>query len=151
MKPLVSATVERHISAAPEVLYDLVADVRRMGEWSPECVEAKWIGDADGPAIGARFVGRNRLGKNTWSTKPTVTAADRGRLFEFEVPGKPGPIWRYEFHPDAGRTRVVESVRQERPSPAFIRFLQRRAGITDRAAHVREGMVATLDRLAAAA
>lgn len=150
MKQLVSATVERHIDAPPERLYDLVADVRGMGEWSPECFEAEWLGDATGPEVGARFVGRNRLGKNTWSTKPTVTAADRGRVFEFEVPGKSGPTWRYEFHPVVGGTRVVESVRQERSSPAIVRFFQRRAGVTDRSAHVRDGMVATLERLAAA-
>jgi hypothetical protein len=56
MKPLVSATVERHISAAPEVLYDLVADVRRMGEWCQDCVEAKWIG-----APGATITGVHPL------------------------------------------------------------------------------------------
>jgi hypothetical protein len=46
---------------------------------------------------------------------------------------------------------VTESMRQERPTPLPIRFLQRRAGVTDRAEHQRAGMVVTLDRLAAAA
>ena len=29
------------IAATPEVVYDLVADVARMGEWSPEATGAK--------------------------------------------------------------------------------------------------------------
>ena len=57
MTTTVCATVERHIDAPPDVLYDLVTDVRRMGEWSPETVEADWIGGASGPEVGARFRG----------------------------------------------------------------------------------------------
>ena len=34
-RPPVSVTVERRIDAPPEVIYDLVSDVTRMGEWSP--------------------------------------------------------------------------------------------------------------------
>ena len=100
---------------------------------------------------GARFKGTNRLGKASWSTKPTITTADRGTAFEFKVPGKSGPTWRYEFEPVAGGTRVVESVRQQAPSPAVIRFIQRRNGVTDRSAHLAEGMRMTLANIAAAA
>ncbi|MDX6233621.1 MAG: hypothetical protein QOH68_2658, partial [Nocardioidaceae bacterium] len=31
------------VDAAPEVLYDLVSDVTRMGEWSPETVHCEWL------------------------------------------------------------------------------------------------------------
>ena len=44
------------VEAAPERIYDLVADLPRMGEWSPECQRVEWEGGADGPAEGARFV-----------------------------------------------------------------------------------------------
>lgn len=147
----VSAVVERHIPAPPQVVYDLVADVTRMGEWSPETTEAEWIDGATGPAVGARFRGRNTLGKNSWSTKPTVVAAERGREFSFEVPGKAGPRWRYQFVAEGDGTRVTESVDQSTPSPALIRFFQRRAGVTDRSAHLEHGMAITLDRVAVAA
>ena len=148
----VKVRVTRSSTAPPEVLYDLVSDVTRMPEWSPETIAAEWLGD-DCPATpGARFKGTNTLGRQSWSTKPTVTVADRGQTFAFDVPGKSGPTWTYEFTelPDGG-TRISESVRQERPSPAIVRFFQRRAGVTDRTASLREGMETTLARLTAVA
>jgi hypothetical protein len=39
-----------HIDVPPERLYDVVTDVRRMGEWSPECVACDWLEGATGPA-----------------------------------------------------------------------------------------------------
>ena len=147
----VNVRVERIIDAEPEVIYDLISDVTRMGEWSPETVDAEWLGGATGPAVGATFKGKNKLGPNSWATKPTVTHADRGRTFAFKVPGKSGPAWRYEFERTNEGTRVTEAVTQERRSPLVIRLLQKRAGVTDRQASLREGMTITLDRLADAA
>ena len=143
--------VERTIAAPAEVIYDLVADVTRVGEWSPECIDASWLDGATGPAVGARFKGKNKLGFVNWSTTPTVAEADRGKVFAFKVPKDVGPLWRYEFHAVEGGTRAVETVEQQKPINAFIRFLQRRNGVTNRDAHVEEGMKITLDRLAAAA
>ena len=39
----------------PEEVYDLVADVTRMSEFSPEVVSCRWLDGATGPAVGARF------------------------------------------------------------------------------------------------
>jgi hypothetical protein len=36
------------IGRSPEDLYDMVSDVTRMGEWSPEC-KACWWDNGDGP------------------------------------------------------------------------------------------------------
>ncbi len=153
MHQLVSATVERTIPASPETLYGIVTDVSRIGEMSPECLSAEWIGKSNGPEIGARFKGTNELGNSKWSTKPVVTAAVPGQVFEFKVPMGFGPTWRYEFHAVEGGTRVVESVRQDKPSPWFIRRAQKKAGVTDRAANITCGMettLANLERLATA-
>lgn len=150
-RPPVSATVERHIDAPPEVLYDLVSDITRMGEWSPETVRAEWLKGATHAEPGARFKGSNELGPNSWSTKPTVLDAVRGRRFAFKVPGRSGPTWSYEFHSEGRGTRVVEAVRQDVASPLPIRLLQKRAGVTDRSAHLAAAMATTLERLDAAA
>jgi len=144
-------SVERYIDAPPAQVYDLISDVTRMGEWSPECTEASWLGGATAPAEGVRFKGKNKLGFATWSTKPTITQADRGEVFEFKVPKDYGPLWRYEFHAEGTGTRVVESMHQAKPLGGFIRFLQRRNGVHDRHAHLADGMRTTLDRVAAAA
>ena len=148
---LLNLQVERVIDAPPELVYDLVSDVTRVGEWSPECTEAKWLDGATGPVVGAKFKGKNKLGPNSWATKPVVTAAERGATFAFKVPGKSGPTWRYDFQRTERGTTVVESVRQERPSPLLIRLLQKRAGVTDRESSLREGMTTTLNQLALAA
>ena len=95
----IAVSVERIIDAPPEVLYDLISDVTRMGEWSPETTDAEWIKGATGPEVGATFVGSNELGKSKWKTKPVVTEADPGRRFAFDVPHKFGATWRYETRP----------------------------------------------------
>ena len=79
-------SVTATIAAPARVVYDLISDVTRMPEFSPENIRGQWLGGATGPAVGARFKGTNRLGSTTWSTKPTVTAAEPGRRFAFQVP-----------------------------------------------------------------
>lgn len=147
----IAVSVTRDVGAPAEVVYDLLSDVTRMGEFSPENTGAVWLGDATGLAVGARFKGTNRLGSLRWSTKPTVTVAERGQRFAFEVPGRAGSTWTYTFEPIPGGVRVTEAMYQDRVTPLPIRFLQRRAGVTDRAEHLRAGMALTLDRVAAVA
>lgn len=149
--PPINETVKRRINASPSALYDLISDVTRMGEWSPETVEARWLDDATDPVPGARFSGKNRLGALRWATKPTVLTAEHGVEFSFQVPGKGGPVWTYELERDGDGTIVTESVVQSERSPAPLRLLQRLGGAADRGAHLRSGMTETLDRLAAVA
>ena len=49
-------TVTRDITAAPEVLWNLISDLPRMGEWSPENTGGSWTGGATGATTGAKFV-----------------------------------------------------------------------------------------------
>ncbi len=144
----VQVTVSKVIAAQPEAIYDLVADITQMPKYSPENTSGEWIKGATGPVVGAQFKGSNKLGKATWSTKPTVTVADRGREFAFKVPGASGPVWSYRFEPTANGTLVTESVVQTKRSPLPIRLIQRFNGVTDRNAVLRDGMITTLDRLA---
>ncbi len=139
------------IAAPAERIYDLVADVTQMHRFSPENISALWLKGAEGPSVGARFKGTNQLGKAKWSTKPTVTVAKRGVQFAFKVPGPAGPTWTYTFEPVDGGTLVTESMAQTKASPALIRLIQRRNGVTDRADNLRAAMETTLTRLAAAA
>lgn len=144
----VNVTVERVINAPAQVLYDLVTDIERMGDWSPECTGGEWLGEADRAVEGARFKGTNTAGPNTWATKPTVTVAEPGREFAFKVPGGSGPTWTYRFDSVPGGTRVTESVVQTKRSPLPIRLLQKRAGITDRQADLEQNLATTLTNLA---
>ena len=146
-----SVSVSRLIEASADTTYDLISDVTRMGDFSPENNGAEWLDGATGPRVGARFKGTNALGSVRWSTKPTITVADRGRRFQFVVPGKSGATWTYDFVAVGTGVNVTESMHQDRPSPWLVRYLQRRGGVTDRAAHLHESMVTTLNRVAAVA
>jgi uncharacterized protein YndB with AHSA1/START domain len=104
------ATIQ--IQAPPEKVYAMLSDVTRMGQWSPECVKAEWVGGATGPAVGARFKGHNKLNWLVrWSSTPTVKVADPGREFTFETgkPGKEQTRWTYRFAPKDGGTELTES------------------------------------------
>jgi uncharacterized protein YndB with AHSA1/START domain len=41
-------------------LWELVTDMPRVAEWSPECIEVTWAGD-ETATVGARFSARNRF------------------------------------------------------------------------------------------
>ncbi|MBJ7608510.1 MAG: SRPBCC family protein [Candidatus Dormibacteraeota bacterium] len=150
---MATVTVETHIGGAfPAAVYDLVADLPRMGEWSPECERVEWTGATAAPVSGAQFTGHNRLGGRHWSTHGTVTVAERGREFTFEIRSVlnlPVALWRYRFEARDGGCRVIESTEDRRGG--LIRLVGRLAtGVGDRPARNRETMTVTLERLRAA-
>jgi hypothetical protein len=53
--------IEMVVDKDPGEMWDLVTDVGRIGEWSPECAGAAWL-DGGTPEPGARFAGRNEFG-----------------------------------------------------------------------------------------
>jgi hypothetical protein len=148
-------SVSIDIEAPPQQIYELVSDITRMGEWSPECRHCAWIGGATGPAVGARFKARNKGRRGpSWFTTPVVTVAEPGREFSFNRsgPGIGSYTWRYVLEPTPTGTRVTESYHVERPLPKAMAWLtQKWAGSTDRDADLRDGMEVTLARIKAAA
>ena len=95
------------IARSPDVLYDMVSDVTRMGEWSPVC-RACWWDDGAAPQVGAWFTGRNEVPGRTWETRSEVVVAEPGREFAFLVGGA-WVRWGYTFAAVDGGTRVTES------------------------------------------
>lgn len=147
-----NVSVSRDIAADPGTIYDLVADVTRMGEWSPENTSCTWKEGFDGPVVGAEWDGGNEHGDKQWQTEGRVTEADRGRVFAFDA--KVGDFvfakWRYEFEAIDGGSRVTERAADLRPDKVKARSLEI-SGVEDRDARNRETMEATLAALAAAA
>ncbi len=142
-------SVSREIKAPAERVRTMVADVTRMGEWSPENEGAEWLGPSTGPTPGARFKGKNRIGRRKWSTVATVVDADPGHRFSFTVAalGQKVAEWSYSFEPTADGCLVTETFVEQRSS--FFKPIARLAtGVADRAEHNRAGMTTTLERLA---
>jgi uncharacterized protein YndB with AHSA1/START domain len=144
--------VQRSISAPADRVWAMISDVTRMGEWSPENTGGSWKRGATGPAVGAKFAGKNRNGTKKWSTVCTVTAAEPGSSFAFSVAAGPLKVaeWRYDIAPtDAGCT--VTETWTDRRGGLIKKLGKPFSGVADRVTHNRAGMETTLERLAAAA
>ena len=143
-------SVTVHMAAPPLRVWELVSDVTRIGEYSPETFEAEWLDGADGPAVGARFRGhvkRNGIGPIYWTTC-RVVACEPGREFAFGVGGGDNPlnVWRYQLVPNGDGTDVTESFELARTPllRVYWTLLGWSRGRTN-----RNGMRTTLERIKA--
>jgi hypothetical protein len=119
--------------ACPAVdAWALVADVTRIGEFSPECVGARWIGPDRRAHVGARFEGTNRArtatGELIWVRPCTIVVADPGRSFGFVVgdryDGSPATHWLYELaSATPGACRVTVTFRHLPDGLSGLRLL----------------------------
>jgi uncharacterized protein YndB with AHSA1/START domain len=143
--------VERSIGATPEAAWQLIADITRMGEWSPETTSAEWAKGSSGPAVGARFKGTNQMGSKKWRSDCIITACEPGKRFAFDVKAGPFKVagWAYQFAPADSGCLVTELWEDHRG--AVVTWLSPViTGTKDRAKRNQETMTVTLQRLAAA-
>ena len=105
----VEATVT--VQAPPERVWALVTDLPGMGALSPENKGGRWRDGATGPAVGARFRGRNANGWRRWSTSVKVTRCQEPSTFAFEVSsfGFPVSTWSYAITAVEGGCSVTET------------------------------------------
>ncbi|MDW3219766.1 MAG: SRPBCC family protein [Acidimicrobiales bacterium] len=136
------------IGRPPAEVFAAIADITRMGEWSPETVACRWLGDGRG--VGATFEGDNlaALGPITlkkWTTVSEVTAFKEGVVFEFVT--EDTTTWRFDFSAVDDGTRVVQSF--SHPPTTGIKRVMYNAFGSRRKAMVA-GMGKTLGRVKAA-
>ncbi|GAA4657712.1 SRPBCC family protein [Arthrobacter cryoconiti] len=96
------------VQASAQVLYDLVSDITRTGEWSPVCTSCWWDHEADAGQLGAWFTGHNELPDRSWETRSQVVAAERGLEFAWVVGGS-FVRWGYTLSPADTGTILSES------------------------------------------
>jgi hypothetical protein len=144
-----------HIRATPQTVYEIVADVTRTPEFSPEIRACRWLDGVAGPAVGARFEAVNGMsGGRSWKNRPVVIAAEPGREFAFARTERFAGtlVWRYRFEPRDGGTDVEESYEVTRPISRFGWFIIGTIfGGKNRREDLRNGMQITLDRVKACA
>lgn len=139
------------IDATATALYDMVSDITRMGEWSPEATGGRWLRGGNG-AAGDWFVGHNETPERSWERDCQVAVADRGTDFTFVVGGldTSWTWWSYEFEPLAdGTTTVTERWWIVNKSPAMAAATPEQ--FAARTAYTLEMMTSTLAALKAAA
>ncbi len=139
-----SITIDR----PPAEVWAAIADITRMGDWSPECIAGRWVGVATGPAIGATFEGDNvaKLAGRTikkWTTTSEVTACEPGAVFEFVAEGY--TTWRYSFEAAGTGTRVTETF--DYTAKGFMGFVYDKVLFRPKA--MTKGMQRTLERVKA--
>jgi hypothetical protein len=147
-----TVSVQTDIGAPPDVVWSLISDVTRMGEWSPEATGAIWKGGASAPAVGAKFTGTNANGKKSWKTDCEITTCEPSRAFGFRVTAVGLKIARWDYRIDATDTgcRVTETWSDDRGGLA--KFAGKFAsGVAERDDHNRRTMEQTLATLKAAA
>ena len=147
-RELIEASTE--VDASPASVWEVVADLRRMGERSPQC---KKMFILRGPVSeGTVTVNLNNRGPLWWPTTSKVTRFERERVLAFHVPIN-GPTWTYELEPTATGTRLTESRRVKAPGKAISNFLINRfmGGVPAFEAELQRGIEDTLARIKAEA
>jgi Polyketide cyclase / dehydrase and lipid transport len=146
-----SAQAEVNIDAEPDKVYQLITDLPTLASLAEELQTMDWHkGDAARP--GAVFKGHNRNGVFRWSTKCTVTEAEPGRRFAFDVRylGVPVAHWRYDIIPtertDGAGCRVTEGTWDRRPG-WFAKTAWIGTGVRDRDGANADHIKLTLQRL----
>jgi hypothetical protein len=142
-----SAQAEVSIDASPDSVYALITDLPTLASCAEETAAMEWRrGAAAGP--GAVFKGRNRNGVFRWSTKCTVTDAEPGQVFAFDVRyfGVPVARWRYDIAGADGGCRVTERTWDRRPG-WFSKTAWIGTGVRDRDAANAAHIKLTLQRL----
>ena len=102
-------TVEVDVAASPERVWELASDINISAQFSNEFQGAEWV-DADGPRVGASFVGRNERAdvNRKWETTSYVVACEPNRVFSWNVNDRdqPSAQWRFELERIPGGTRL---------------------------------------------
>lgn len=141
-RPL-AATID--IDAPVAAVWRVVADVRRTGEWSPECTAVTPLGRL---RPGSFLFGRNRRGRVRWVTLSRVTEVRPDSVIGWTVLTNRSQ-WRYELRPSGTGTSVVQTRETPRGEGRFALWFTRTL-LDGQAAHDDEleaGMAQGLRRI----
>ena len=101
--PLLQAQVD--IRAPVAKVWELISDLGRMPQWSPQC---RWMKPLGPVRQGTHTLNFNRHGNLFWPTTSTVTEVIPEQKLAFKIKAN-GTIWSYELQPIPEGTRLVES------------------------------------------
>ena len=145
--PLLQAEID--IDAPVSTVWNLVSDVSRMPQWSPQCRIMKALGPI---RPGTRTVNLNRRGLLFWPTTSVITEVVPERKFAFRIPINT-TVWSYELEPTATGTRLTETRHAENGVTAISAGLTKTVlgGMEPFEKELVEGMNLSLQRIKAAA
>jgi hypothetical protein len=148
--PTASGKIE--VNASPGRVYELITDLKSLAGLAEETVSCTLLDGATAVAVGVRFRGAQKRGIRRWTTVSTVTDAEPGEQFAFNVKSMGIAVsrWQYEITTTPSGCAVTESTWDRRPK--WFEILSRPAtGVTDRTAVNSHNITETLKRLKAKA
>jgi len=107
------------ISAPPEQVWAVVSDLKRMPEFSPQCVRMVALG---APKAGTWTINLNRDGKKYWPTTARIVRYEPNQAFAFRI-NENRTVWSYTLEPIPTGTRLIE----RRDVPNGTTWLSRQA------------------------
>lgn len=110
---------ETTVAATPDRVWELLTDLPRMCEWSPELVGLYPL-KPGGLRVGQWYLGINRRGPVIWPTRSVLAVLDPGRSLAWDT-ATSGARWIWELEEDGAGTRVVH----RRPVPTRLTLLSR--------------------------
>ncbi len=142
-----SAKADILIDADPTTVYELITDLPTLAALAEETAAMRWR-SGGGATPGAVFKGTNRNGLRRWTTTCTVTDAEPGRAFAFDVDylGVPIAHWRYDIAATDGGCQVTEGTWDRRPG-WMAKAGGLATGVSDRGSANAEHIKLTLARL----
>lgn len=95
------------IAAPASSVWELVTDINISSRFQDEFQEATWLDE--GPALGARFVGRNATSRFTWETTCTVIEFVPDERFSWAVNDVDDPVavWTFVLTANDGGTELT--------------------------------------------
>ncbi|MDT0329508.1 zinc-binding dehydrogenase [Nocardiopsis lambiniae] len=165
--PLFELRASLPVSASPEQVYEVVSDLPRSSEWSPECRGGEWI-SGEPRRVGSVFRGENLraddvvgwapLIRGVWHTEARVTAADPGRTFRWMMLSHAGAdqesVWGFDIEPtDDGGSVLVHHFRMNRATAGIHTITanldeeERKRFITEWTAKLEQDLDVTLARI----
>jgi hypothetical protein len=117
------ATQAELVIAAPvPAVWELVCDIQIPARFSSEFDGGAWLDGASGPALGARFTGRNHHpAVGEWETTSTICEYQPGQVLGWAVgdPALPAARWRFTLAAEDGGTRLTQWM-QIGPGPSGV-------------------------------
>ncbi len=101
--PLIETSID--IDATPEQVWAVVSDLKRMGEWSPQC--KKMIVRGTPVSLGTRTININRRGALVWPTTAKVVRFEPNAELAFRVTENQ-TVWSYTLTPRESGVTLTE-------------------------------------------
>lgn len=134
------------INATPEQVWAVVSDLKRMGEWSPQCKKMIIRGGTVG--LGTKTININRRGPLVWPTTSKVVRFAENQEIGFRV-AENHTVWSFTLTPTDSGVTVTERREVPGSTTTLSRVLVDKifGGADNFEAELKLGMAETLGKI----